>query len=129
MALNTRQIAQLWGQAGGPSNQLATQNGVIGTNLAADAPWPVLDTAVDRGTVDVNQKVWSGRSKTVVHTATLSGAVGSDTWLDGTVCKEWRRWQSPVDGGSTAHPALRLAWDVRWLTSWRPMSTRRDTRS
>ncbi len=106
-------VWQPWGQAGGPSNQLAAQNGVIGTPFADDVPWTVLDGATSRGTVTVNQKIWSGRSKTVAYTATLASVVGTDVWLNGPLVKEWRRWQSPVDGGSTAHPALRLAWDVR----------------
>lgn len=101
-------VWQIWGNSPG-----TVAGGLCGISLAADAPWTVLDNVTSRGTVDVSQKVWSGRQKSVTYTATLSGSVGTDTWLDGALCKEWRRIQSPVDGGSTAHPALLVSWDVR----------------
>lgn len=101
----------VWSIWGNGSDQ--TANGVYGTTLAPDAPWTVLDNATSRGTVDVNQQTWPGHWKVSIYTATLNVAVGTDTWLDGSLVKEWRRYQSPVTGGSTAHPALLVIWDIR----------------
>lgn len=101
-------VWQIWGEGDG-----TVATGINGVALATDSPWTVLDNNTSRGTVTVNQKVWSGRQNTIVYTATLSGSVGSDVWLSGSLCKEWRRYQSPVSGSSVTHPALLVTWDVR----------------
>jgi len=101
-------VWSIWGKGGD-----SIANGINGTALASDAPWTVKDDSTSRGTVDVNQKTWSGRTRAITFTATLNTSAGDDTWLDGSLCKEWRKFQVPVDGSANPHPALLVIWDIR----------------
>jgi hypothetical protein len=46
------------------------------------------------------------------YTATLPGSPSTDEWLSGPLVKEWRETVVPVNG-SSAHPFLRVVFDVR----------------